>query len=194
MNKQELKDLFNEELKVIWDSPKMVDYCLKKSAGLVELNNGEYISIEKPRINKDFCFGHGYCGVSTEEDENRARDMYHTAKTSTDYFMDENLKGINSTLDRLSDPKNEVYVRRHYTGQPVNCFYRSYTITDVWSNPEHEPFRWNEDETRRKITDEERQAIIAGVEEVKKGCVKRLNTYLKKYGLSKVNAWTYLRD
>ena len=38
------------------------------------------------------------------------------------------------------------------------------------------------------------QAIIDGLEVVKKQFEKRLNTYLKRYGLSKLNVWTYLRD
>ena len=34
----------------------------------------------------------------------------------------------------------------------------------------------------------------ASDEEVKKAFIKRLNTYLKKYGLSKLHTWTYLVD
>ena len=35
---------------------------------------------------------------------------------------------------------------------------------------------------------------IKQAEEVSKKFAKRLNTYLKKYGLEKLNVWTYCRD
>lgn len=36
--------------------------------------------------------------------------------------------------------------------------------------------------------------LIDGYKTVKTAFVKRLNTYLKRYGMSKVEAWSYLRD
>ena len=37
-------------------------------------------------------------------------------------------------------------------------------------------------------------AMIDGYMEMKRIFKKRLDKYLKRYGLSKVNAWSYLRD
>lgn len=37
-------------------------------------------------------------------------------------------------------------------------------------------------------------ALIKGYEVVKEQFIKRLNTYLKRYGLTKLNVWTYLSD
>lgn len=36
--------------------------------------------------------------------------------------------------------------------------------------------------------------LIAGYEEVKTEFIKRLNSYLKRYGMSKVETWSYLMD
>lgn len=46
----------------------------------------------------------------------------------------------------------------------------------------------------RDATDDEIKAIIEVLEEMKAEQLKRCQTYLKKYGTSKLNVWTYLRD
>jgi hypothetical protein len=45
-----------------------------------------------------------------------------------------------------------------------------------------------------QLTQDEINRIIEGFQEVKKAFTKRLNTYLKRYGLTKVHSWTYLSD
>ena len=46
----------------------------------------------------------------------------------------------------------------------------------------------------RVLTDDEVKMVKDAVERQKAKFTKRLNSYLKRYGLSKVNAWSYLRD
>ena len=50
------------------------------------------------------------------------------------------------------------------------------------------------DTTHTVLSRDEINNITAGYEEVEKTFTKRLNTYLKRYGTSKLNVWTYLRD
>ena len=57
----------------------------------------------------------------------------------------------------------------------------------------HYAFFWNLKDIKQ-LDNDDIALIVAGLEEVKKSFIKRLNTYLKKYGLSKINAWTYLVD
>lgn len=53
MNTQkELKTIYQEELAKVWDE-KMVKFCLKKTAYIVEFH-GELFTIEKPTIKKNF--------------------------------------------------------------------------------------------------------------------------------------------
>ena len=41
----------------VWPkSPDMIKYADKKAAWIVEINNGDIVEIEKPSIDKDFCF------------------------------------------------------------------------------------------------------------------------------------------
>ena len=53
---------------------------------------------------------------------------------------------------------------------------------------------WYNHKKLRKLDKEDIQLIIDGLEIVLKNFEKRLDTYLKKYGLSKIQTWTYLVD
>ena len=186
---QELKEVLKNALSEVW-SEKMLDYCMKESDYIVELENGEIISIDKPRIKKDFCFGHGYCGITTQEDEDRADNMVAHARTSTDYFLEQNLKGINQSIEafqKVADGKQHAFLNIKYTGQSENnplkrvMWCRGYEAEDYKA-------KYNE------LSQEGARRIVEGYKEVRNQFVKRLNTYLKKYGLTKVNAWSYLSD
>ena len=51
----------------VWKDQKMVDYCVKKTARIVELSDGALICIEKPAIRTRFCFGYHANVHYTEE-------------------------------------------------------------------------------------------------------------------------------
>lgn len=186
---QELKEVLKSALSEVWNG-HMLDYCMKESAHIVELENGEIISIEKPRIDKDFCFGHGYCGVSSQEDEDRADSMVVHARTSTDYFLNQNLKGLEQSIkafQEVADGKQSAFLNIHYTGQsdtnPLKSvtWCRGYEVEDYKTK-------------YAELSCEDARRLVDGYKEVKNQFIKRLNTYLKKYGLTKVNTWSYLSD
>ena len=192
MNK---KELLVEELKKVWGKDqKMVDYCTKKAACIVELDNGDIATIDKPDIETSFCFGHGYCGVSTQEDESRAYRMEEHARTQESYFLHENLKGIDETIKDLQDTDNYFYKVTKYNRAGADSKYKEIIISDWRHNMENEPWRYNCYGKVDVLTDAERKAYLDGYKEVRKGFEKRLHTYLKRYGLSKLNTWTYLVD
>jgi hypothetical protein len=186
-----LKEIYKVDMTNYWrkrngePDQKMVDYCMKKAAYIVELNNDSYYVIDKPDIEKDFCFGYGYCGVSTEEDYQDAAGMAAHARTSTDYFIDQNMRPLNRWIEDLTDTNYKIFKRTHYIGQQENCklidldWVRSYEA---------------EGKKGEQLTQDEINRIIEGFQEVKKAFTKRLNTYLKRYGLTKVHSWTYLSD
>ena len=180
---QELKGIYANEITAYWKQKSMIDYCIKKAAYIVELNAGELYEIEKPSIEKDFCFGYGYCGVSTEDDYRGAERARQNAATNQDYFIEKNLKPIDEMIKALDE--YEVYKRPHYCGQaPDSKLY----------NIEFKRYYDREPENGIKLTPEEIADIKTGYQEVRKQFVKRLNTYLKRYGLSKLHTWTYLSD
>lgn len=181
----------------VWKDAGMQEYARKECGYIVELSNRNIICIEKPRIKKDFCFGMGMYGTYTDDDFNRAENCAENARTNENYFISENLKEITEKINALSEclaGKLECYTYTHYIGQPENSLLKGYTITRTASNPEYEPGKWSNMADVQKIGIDDIQKIIDGLEVVKERFEKRLHTYLKKYGLSKLNVWTYCRD
>ena len=174
--------------KEVWDTPSMQKYASDEYGYGVELADGDITVIHKPRIKKDFCFGFGYCGVSTNEDMDRASNMVRHAETSENYFIEKNLEAINRELDRLYDPRMLAYKGIPYHGQPADSKLKGIYFFHEIDKEEAE------EKGLVRLTKEEVEAMINGYKEITKMFRKRLNTYLKRYGLSKVNAWSYLRD
>lgn len=193
LNQKELKEMYKEELKKVWSDEKFVDYWFKKAAFVVE-HNGEIFEIDKPTIEKDFCFGYGMYGRSSEEDEKRAFEREEVARTSEEYFKKENMKEIDKTINFLEDllysiekgnncPKYNLAIYKKGSGNVCNL--RTFSFISFFDKDEKCEVR-NDPELIKKL--------IEGYQEVKKSFEKRLNSYLKRYGLSKINTWTYLVD
>ena len=178
-------DLLIEELRKTWGYENdMINFCLSEIDILKQLPSGEIISIDKERIEKDFCFSYVYCGVSDEEDRREADQMASMAENNVDYFMKRNLRGLNSLIADLENNRTVFYsVPKYYQSDKYRAFIN--------------PFEWDHEEVLKKgrsITNEERKIYLSAVKEEKEKFEKRLATYLKKYGLSKVRSWTYLCD
>lgn len=178
----------------VWTSPRMQEYARKNAAYIVPLDNGDITDIDKPRIHTDFCFGYGYCGISTQEDMDRAYNAEQTARTDTDYFIRENMAHIDAWIEALTDDHYYFYKYTAYTGQPDNSHLKHISYCKLGDTPEYNPGQWSNLRSVEKLTDSEKAALLTGYQEVKKAFMKRLNTYLKRYGLSKLNTWTYLSD
>ena len=193
---KELRAVYMDEIKKCWSSPKMIDYFNKDGGYIVELANGDIVSIDKPSIETSFCFGYGYCGVSTQEDSDNAYDAMHYADTHEDYFIHENMKSIEGYIETLKDDRMIAYKHLHYTGQEHGAKLKSISFERAYNLPDDGtmPSDYNGCHDCEILTAAERAALLAGYEEVKKAFKKRLDTYLKKYGLSKLHTWTYLRD
>ena len=196
---KELKEKYMNIIKTeVWqDSERMQEYARKQCDYVVELSNGKIIDIEKPRIKKDFCFGMGMYATYTQEEFEAAEDLAENARTNVEYFINENMKQITEKIGYLKealDGKKEVYTYVHYSGQPDNSELVTYSCVGLSDNPKWAPYRWGNLKAVNKLSSDDIQALIDGLEEVGKKFMKRLNTYLKKYGLEKLNVWTYCRD
>lgn len=189
MTQKELKIEYERILSTeVWHGDRgMVDFCLKEAAHIVELTNGDIIVIEKPRIKKDFCFGYRDSRYDTEEydEANAAADH---ARSSTDYFLAENLAEIDKTIELLgSEEWNswDYHICRHYHSQPEGSKLKKLIA-----------FYWHEDRGQKypKLEGEDRARVLEGYKVVRASFEKRLHSYLKRYGMSKVNAWSYWVD
>ena len=185
---KELREKYRQAQGLNWSSQKMIDYCCKQ-ADIVYQVRGYLVDIDKPRIETRFCFGFGYCGVSSMEDEQRASDMANYAQTSESYFIRENLKDITQKIETLEENHYIAYL----SGNPkTGLGYIGFC------------YRCDDEQTKRDVerfggeyfalTDEERKQIAGYYRIERERFTKRLNAYLKRYGLSKVHSWTYLSD
>lgn len=185
MNK-ELKEKFIEAIKKDWHSPSMQKYCIGELSNGYELQNGFLVEFTKPRIKKDFCFGAGYNGVVDEESWNNANDMAHYARTSEEYFIKENFDENFENIERVLNSEEKIYVLP----------YESYTNISYLKTEKYMLIYATDKEKdiAIEIPRIDRENLKTVLKEEKEKFMKRLNTYLKKYGLSKINSWSYIVD
>ena len=191
-NQKELKQRYAEILaKDVWHGDKsMIDYCVKKAGYIVELSNGDIVAIDKPSIEKNFCFGYSDSPNDTE-DYDRANAAADHARSSEEYFISENMREINrqiALLEGCEDSHHWVFrVCIPYSGQPEGSQLKAV----------HQ-YHWYDDSERvvknPELAGIDRQRVIDGYKAVREDFAKRLERYLKRYGLSKVHAWSYWQD
>lgn len=197
-----LEDYMREWAKV-WQDKSMLDYERKCFSGAVRLQNGGIVYFEKPRIKTEFCFGYSSCGQGPSYDEAVKAER---AADTEDYFLSSNLDGMDEEIKALEYnchfPENE-YSSRYYgktwyiqrqsydsQAEPLNLWvFRAWREYDV----KNEPWRYTPG-TYEKMTDADRQTILDGLRRERDKFEKRLRTYLKRYGTSKLRTWTYWLD
>ena len=186
MSKETIQEYLQEVNEKIWaGDTHMQEYCRKQCSDVFKSTGGHLVEFEKPSIKKDFCFGHGQNGISTEEESEIAFSNAQYARTNEGYFLQENLEQFDEWMEMLNG-KDKLYLMRNYCKPCKMACVR--TETYFWH------YQWD----REKIVEELSAADIEKLKEIvlseKAKFTKRLNTYLKRYGLSKVHSWTYLVD
>lgn len=175
---------FENELKKVYGSNQgMIDFCLKEADEVIEFSDA-IVTLDKPRIQKEFCFGYGLYGQSDEEGEQTANANVNTIKNDEQVFIKLNLSQCD-VLEDLDNPyRTMVAVLEKAYDESEICRLRVMSSFDAQENSS----------VIRVLTDEEVEKVKEAVERQKTKFTKRLNSYLKRYGLSKVHAWSYLRD
>lgn len=163
----------------VWKDQKMVDYCVKKTARIVELSDGALICIEKPTIKTRFCFGYHANVHYTEEISTAEEAAAHAAK-SQEYFKTKNLESMDAMLKALE--KSETGIRPQYTSSPEGTQICALVFPEPW-----EPLRPG----YRRLLTEDREKLREAYRTERGVFAARLDAYLKRYGLSKVETWTY---
>ena len=170
-----------EIIKKHYDNTYWLDYYLKNLDSVVEIDDKYYWGIEKPSIKTSFCFGYGFCGVSTDEDEKKASDMAMKASTDKQYFIDKNMA-------KMEDLKKSVEKAKTF------CFNGDDGELFLIDEMYFQKYPFDTPQIYRDIRPEEKKTILKMVEAATERFRKRLNVYLKRYGLSKINSWSYLSD
>ena len=103
-------------------------------------------------------------------------------KKSESYFLEENLKSIKNKIQNLKE--NDLFVTNHYYKQNNNLLKTVFTLKP-WEKPEADYI---------KLSDEDKKLVIEAHEIELQKFEKRLNTYLKRFGTSKLYTWSYWLD
>lgn len=150
------------------------DYDKKNSIGAINLHGGYYL-IDKPSIENRFCF----------HDEGPDYEYYQSLcadeKKMIRHFKNQNLREFDNKIDRMvkgSDFNNDKRVWLRVIGKRT---YLSFYNKDG----EKDFILCNEDE---------RMLILQGLRFGRKMFEKRLDSYIKRYGTSKIHTWTYWAD
>lgn len=201
-NKQTKEMLRNEYAKE-WDTERMISYCTNKAAAVALLGDS-ILPIDKKSIKKHFCFGE-----DGGESYDAALSMARTARTSADYFKRENMQEHIEWIEALQEqldfcnnsekmPPDWWYLIGHHKKSKIAYIYTA-KLTDIINAlggscfvrdlPGTKIDFWGATYTIPGAGDLEK--IIEAYKEAAAQHEKRVNTYLKKYGLEYVHSWTY---
>lgn len=186
--------LLQEEYANIWASDKrMQEYCMKEISNCVFTSFGGLVVFEKQKIDTKFCFGYSDCGQGQSyEDAQKAEDSFGAAS-----FLKANLKNMDEVLQLFSgldEYGNETYKKLYFTPK----YYGSKKIMRfVFLTPgravDPEVTRFYPDGLIEASAEDFKKCYQAQKDERAK-FEKRLKSYLKKYGTSKLKTWTYWVD
>lgn len=164
---------FTDWLAEYVEAHSKLDYKVKHSVGAIKMQGGFYF-IEKPSISNRFCFA----------DEGPDYDLYceliEDDKKMAAYFKKSNLAEFDRYIKRITNTEQYADTRvwwRKWTNEISLCFYSN-----------------GVDKNYTLCTDEEKALILKGLQFGRELFEKRLDAYLKRYGVSKLHTWTYWRD
>lgn len=189
------KEMLRDEFRKVWRrrdgsiDEKMVTYCVNKASAYMVLDD-TIVTFDKPSIETRFCFGYG---MQSAYDYDEALDAASAASESESYFIHKNLDGTSFAWYMKAIAGDEWWLEPwldpvHYTCQTKDC-----RIGEIrW---EHWHKRdWCRSQGWRPLTDDELVELYGVCYEEQVKFLKRLKTYLKRYGMSKVQTWTYWAD
>lgn len=192
MNKELITKYIDIVMAETWgNDPGMEKYYKKTIDTVVELSDGSLIAIDKPSIETNFCFGYHDSVHDCVDGFDTAQNMARHARTNEDYFRSENLKRLDGIIKDLRAANGNVAIRTAYIGAPTDSKIKYYSILDNFNLIKYKDGLLPEFSL---IGGEDVEKIIIAYEDVRSRFVKRLDTYLKRYGLSKVRSWSYWLD
>lgn len=167
---------------------KTNDWLIQSTTHYVRFENGMIFLFRKPSIQTEFCYGYGFCGVSTEEEERGAESRSEAIKEKENFFhanMDY-FRDLEKTLNDLCE-NEKVYASNNYEN---SHFVYIFNDDDAMLNHFYETKIKDAYVLSAKDIKAMKEAVLVG----KQMFLKRLETYWKRFGSSKIRSWTYLSD
>ena len=188
---KKLKEEFRVLLADVWGKDeRMIDFCVKKADILVKTEKGFLVEVERPSIETRFCFGYRLSSHDTEEYD-EANKMARHAEQDQEYFREKNLSKIQKEIEFFSNPNKELFFKNHYWKQ-TNDKLKYITSLDPWEQPADVVNK--EYKEYSPVSEKDRQLIVDAYKKELEMFTKRIDTYLKRYGMSKVRTWSYWQD
>jgi len=180
-NTKAQKAIKAEYLAALEDDDK--NYHNKRTEVVVKLSTGEYVPLERLSIRTQFWYGEGIYR-SMEDALSLAEQVMNNERT----FINSNLAQIDRLIKRtmkyLHIVNAGVYVHPYYSRGSEKVL--SYTEYNDWEDK----YYYGD----RKLSDDDAMLIVKGLWYQRRLFQKRIKTYLKRYGLSKVTANTFWAD
>lgn len=185
MDKDKLLAIINEEYKN--ESESMLKYYRTKYSNAAYID-GKLVLFEKPSIKTQFPFD--------DEDES-AMSMYHefgeNSKRAHDYFIMQNMEKMRILDFWLDD--NDMHKPYHYKYAKLyicnNKTYHPNMYDIVISDNIEDARRYNRNTEYIELTAERTEQYHKLLLNEKAEFEKRLQQYLKRYGVTKCHAWSY---
>lgn len=183
---KELFERYIEEMRKEWSDERMIEHYRKTTSYVCQLSNGGLLAFEKQSIETSFCFGYSY--THDQNDYKDANKMVEHAKTNEDYFIERNLEQFDWKLEKINKEDADIYIFRKHSRSNANVY--DFYVLDFYEVNANYYKHLN----LQKASEEDKNIIINAIKAERAKFEKRLRTYLKKYGLSKVRSWTFWKD
>lgn len=115
--------------------------------------------------------------------------MAEYAEKSKEYFLNKNLEEMQEKLEALTSGKYKIYMMVEYSRSPIDTKIYNWGVTDKSRNLND----YNRDDVQELSSTDISQLVNAYKIEIE-AFKKKLQSYLKRYGLSKIKAWSYWQD
>ncbi len=177
--KTSIEDL-RKEYEKVWTNEKgideeMINYCINKISLYLKTEDGFFYILEKKKINTKFFISEG-----DNRSIKEALTICNEIKTKEDFFIEDNLSNINYLINTIKNNKNNLFFATIYKNSKIVAI--TTTKYDVLNKE------------NRKLSPDEEIEVLKICEKYKEMQTKKINSYLKRFGLSKIKANTYWGD
>lgn len=153
-------------------------------AAAIKIKDGYFMTFQKPDIKKAFCFGYSDFGQGMTQEE---------AEEACANFGEEEFKESNlSDFDGVYEYRTKLLdmMRPDITLETYGYSNRGYTGCSITSDPNSGSGITLKGEEADKF----REEYKATVTKLRADFEKKINSYLKRYGVSKIRKWTFWAD
>lgn len=165
------------------------DYMFQETTNYIRLTNGMIHRFEKPRVETRFCFGHGQNGISTEEEEKAAHEACEAMNEKAGFIHAnmEKYEHFDKYIESYEKDGSKIYAFCNRE----NGFCEFFNHDDMYYMHQ---YYWDKVDNAYELTKDEVILLKKIIIEEKTKFMKRLETYWKRFGNTKLRTWTYLVD